>query len=339
MNERTPPTLSKTPFLIMDLLLIVGCSWMVWQALPPKETIDHVVLIAGIVGWIFAASLGIYPWIAEFKAQNRFEENKSLGDAVAQIKRLEDVGSRVQAASTMWQGAHDSAAKVVTTAKEIQEKIHADSKDFMGFVERVNSEEKKHLKLELEKMRRAETEFLQVTVRLLDHTFALNQAAARSGQPHLIGQLGNFQNACRDAARRIGLIAFVPAEGEKFDNRAHQTEPPSEPAADATITEVLASGYTFQGQLLRRALVRVSAAEAAPEETAPSTESASVEPEPEPEPAPVEEAAPVEPEPSETPQAEDVAITAPKAQAIEELEKAKPAKRVRQPDPQVMMQL
>ena len=40
-----------------------------------------------------------------------------------------------------------------------------------------------------------------------------------------------------------------------------------------------------------------------------------------------------------TPQGEDVAITAPKAQAIEDLEKAKPAKRARKPDPQVMMQL
>lgn len=373
MNDRTPPTLQKWPFLIMDLLVIAGCSWMVWQAMPPKDTLDHVIILAGIAGWIFAACIGIYPWVIEFKAQTRLEETAGLADALEQIKKLEDVGNRVQAASTSWQGAHDAAAKVVGAAKDVQEKIHADSKDFMSFVERVNSEEKKHLKLEVEKLRRAETEFLQVTVRMLDHTFALNQAAARSGQPHLIQQLGHFQNACRDTARRVGLVAYVPAVGEKFDSRAHQTAPPSEPPADSAISEILAAGYTFQGQLLRRALVQVSQPSAAPQQVEPEPAAAAEEPPTapiaeEPAPEPIAEEAPVQPapapiaeepapqpipaeapvEPAREPAAkeppvealpqEEVAITAPKAQMVQELENTKPAKRARKPDPQVTMQ-
>lgn len=351
MNDRTPPTLQKWPFLIMDLLVIAGCSWMVWQAMPPKETLDHVIILAGIAGWIFAACIGIYPWVIEFKAQTRLEESSALADALDQIKKLEDVGNRVQAASTSWQGAHDAASKVVGVAKDVQEKIHADSKDFMSFVERVNSEEKKHLKLEVEKLRRAETEFLQVTVRMLDHTFALNQAAARSGQPQLIQQLGHFQNACRDTARRVGLVPYVPAVGEKFDSRAHQTEPPSEPPADSTISEILAAGYTFQGQLLRRALVQVSQPSAEPPQSAPEPPAAAEEPAAEaiaedPAPEPIVEESPVQPAPKpiaeeapiESAPQEEVPITAPKAQMVEELENAKPAKRARKPDPQVTMQ-
>ena len=58
------------------------------------------------------------------------------------------------------------------------------------------------VRLEVEKLRRAEGEWLQVLVRVLDHVYALHLGALRSGQPNLIEQLSNFQNACRDAARR-----------------------------------------------------------------------------------------------------------------------------------------
>jgi len=68
-----------------------------------------------------------------------------------------------------------------------------------------------HLELETAKLRRAEGDWLQVTVRILDHVFALYVAAARSGQPRLAEQIAAFQNACRDAARRVGLVAHAGA--------------------------------------------------------------------------------------------------------------------------------
>jgi len=73
------------------------------------------------------------------------------------------------------------------------------------------------LRLEVEKLRRVESEWLQVAVRMLDHVYALHQGACRSGQPHLIEQVGSFQNACRDAARRVGVTPFTANEGEPFD--------------------------------------------------------------------------------------------------------------------------
>ena len=89
-------------------------------------------------------------------------------------------------------------------------------------MQRANDSERATLRLEVEKLRRAEADWLQVLVRMLDHVYALHQGALRSGQPMLIEQVGNFQNACRDAARRVGLTPFTANEAEPFDAQRHQ---------------------------------------------------------------------------------------------------------------------
>jgi molecular chaperone GrpE (heat shock protein) len=106
-------------------------------------------------------------------------------------------------------------------------------------------------------------------VRLLDHVFALHTAAERSGQPQLAGQITSFQNACREAVRKVGITPFAPAPGETFDGKRHQTAGGTQPTEPALIAETLATGYTFQGRQIRAALVRLAspAAPAAPSET------------------------------------------------------------------------
>jgi hypothetical protein len=90
----------------------------------------------------------------------------------------------------------------------------------------------------------------------LDHIFALNQAAVRSGQTSLVKQLSQFQNACRDIARRVGLVPFVALPGEPYDPKTHQlADSKVVPAAAAVVAETVATGYGFQGQLVRLALV------------------------------------------------------------------------------------
>ena len=64
--------------------------------------------------------------------------------------------------------------------------------------------EKAHLRLEVEKLRRGETERLQIIIHVLDHVFALFQAAEHSGHPDLIDQLGHFQKACRKPCAALG---------------------------------------------------------------------------------------------------------------------------------------
>lgn len=254
MTSRSP-AIPKWPFILADVALLLGCAWVINQAMPSRAY--WVVAIAVLV-WSFGAWICIMPWIREHQAQTKHLENETLTSALEQIQKLEDIGARVQSATASWQSAQDAAARVTTAAQQIEERIKADSKDFMEFAERINGDEKQHLRLEVEKLRRAEAEWLQVAARMLDHTFALTTAALRSGQPNLGTQMTNFQNACRDAARRVGLVAFHPGVGDPFEDRSQQLEDPNaKPEEGAIVSEILATGYTFQGQLLRKALVRV----------------------------------------------------------------------------------
>jgi molecular chaperone GrpE (heat shock protein) len=152
----------------------------------------------------------------------------------------------------------ESAAKTAATAKEVADRMAAEVKDFNEFLKHANEGEKSTLRLEIGKLRRAESDWLQVLVRLLDHVYALHQAALRSRQPSLIDQLGQFQNVCRDTARRVGLNAFAAAPAEPFDGQRHQLlDADAKPEPGATVEETLATGYTFQGKLLRPAVVRL----------------------------------------------------------------------------------
>src|SRR5439155_27045441 len=144
-------------------------------------------------------------------------------------------------------------------ARQIAERMGAEVRGFAEFMEKVNDREKATLRLEVEKFRRAESEWLQVLMRMLDHVYALHVGALRSSQPALIEQVGNFQNACREAARRVGLTPFTAGQAEPFDVQRHQlAEGDSPPAAGSTVSETIAAGYTFQGRLLRPALVKVA---------------------------------------------------------------------------------
>jgi len=275
MTNRPPPTLAKWPFILTDIVILLGFAWLIRFVLPPKTTFDYLTMITFIVLWMGVSYIAILPWLKEYQAQSKYFENENLTSAIEQIQRLEEVGARVQSATATWQAAHDAAARVTNVAKEIEERIKADAKDFMEFAERINKEEQQHLRLEVEKLRRSEAEWLQVAARILDHTFALTAAALRSGQPNLAAQMTNFQNACRDAARRVGLVAFHPAMGDPFDERSQQLEDQNaKPEEGSVVSEILATGYTFQGQLLRKALVRLSNAASAPEVSEPVAEAA-----------------------------------------------------------------
>jgi molecular chaperone GrpE (heat shock protein) len=282
MTNRPPAPLAKWPFILTDVLLLVGFGWAMRYVLPPRSTFDYLAMVTLAILWMVAAWISILPWLKEFQAQVKFAEQESINTALEQIQRLEDVGNRVQAASATWQSAQDAATRVTAAAKEIEEKIRADSKDFMEFAERINNDEKQHLRLEVEKLRRNEAEWIQVAARMLDHTFAITSAAMRSGQPNLATQMSNFQNACRDAARRVGLVPFLPVVGDPFEERSQQLEEPNaKPEEGSVVSDILATGYTFQGQLLRKALVRVSKAGESPT-TEPAQEAVAPEPRPEP---------------------------------------------------------
>lgn len=154
-----------------------------------------------------------------------------------------------------WQGVHEHATATANTAKELADSMAAEARSFTKFLQKADQTEKAHLRLEVEKSRRAEGEWLQVVTRMLDHVFAVAQAASHSDQPGLAQQMAQFQDACRDAARRVGLVPIESQPGEVFDAKIHQLDNDAVAPENAVIADTLATGYLYQGQLIRRSLV------------------------------------------------------------------------------------
>jgi molecular chaperone GrpE (heat shock protein) len=256
MHDLDNPKLPKWPFYLGDGLLLALAFFIQNQSPRPMATWELGLMVFCV---IVGALVVIVPFVLEYLALARRAEASQLATTVAQIQNLEQLATQISSATGHWQFVQEAADKTSTTARELAERLSAEVAAFGQFLERANDNEKATLRLEVEKLRRVEGEWLQVLVRILDHVYAIHQGALRSGQPNLIEQLGHFQNACREVARRVGLTPFAAAESETFDEQRHQIldGDGTVPAAGALIESTIATGYTFQGRLLRPALVRL----------------------------------------------------------------------------------
>lgn len=284
MSEASAPKAAKWPFLLADLVLL-GLGGLIFQRghnpLEPFE-LAGVVVCAVVGAWCF-----IQPFLRDYEGAMRFAESDSLATTVQQIHNVEHVAQEITAALNFLQTAQLESQKAVTASKEIGDRMTEEAKNFAQFMKTANDTEKGHLRLEVEKLRRTEGDWLQVVMRMLDHTFALHHAAIRSGQKNLVDQLTQFQFALRDAARRVGLSVFGAEAGETFDPQKHHPVDGKAPEGPATISETAAPGYTYQSRVVRPAMVVLATAqaEAAPEtvtKTATKTEVPPTETESEP---------------------------------------------------------
>ena len=269
MQVQSNPQIARWPFFLGDLLLLgLACAVAIRSPNPVGQWEILVYLGCVAVG----AALCVWPFVLEYQSASRLAEAEGVGDIVAQIQQLDAVAEHIRGATAQWQTVQETADKTRVAAGEIAERMAAEARAFSDFMSRANDSEKATLRLEVEKLRRAEADWIHVAVRILDQVYALHRAGLRSGKPELIAQFGHFQNACRDAARRIGLVPYVSALDEPFDERRHHLPNGEKAAPGAIVEDTIASGYTFQGQLVRPALVQVrngeSTAPAAPENTA-----------------------------------------------------------------------
>lgn len=257
MQEDMPWRLPRWVFFLGDAVLLgAGVYWILQAQAPVPGTViwgSTLCLVAG-------AALGVLPYLLEHRALCRQIEAATLAEGLSHARHAETVARRIAEATDNWQAIQEQAAKTAGQAREIAERMAAEVRDFTAFLQRANDTEKATLRLEVEKLRRAEGEWLQVLVWILDHVFALYTAGLRSGQPRLIEQLTQFQNHCRDAARRLGVVPFVVAPGEVFNPERHQTPDGQAPPEGAVVRETLATGITFQGRLVRPAIVAVDPA-------------------------------------------------------------------------------
>lgn len=263
MSDEPIPRPSILPFLLGDLLLLAVAGGIVYQSEWPLSTANMALCTAAVAlgAWLLAT-----PFIMQHRAALKLAEADALRSTVAQIQNLEKIKQQIADATGAWMNIQGECARTVQTAREVADGMAAEARAFTDFLRQANDTEKATLRLEADKLRRQEQDWLQLNVRLLDQVFALYTAACQSGQPHLAEQIGLFQNVCRDLARRVGLNAFAPEPGAAFDSQMHQAhEVPGAVPAGAVIQQTLAPGYTYQGRVLRPALVKVAAAAAAAE--------------------------------------------------------------------------
>jgi len=258
MNEAPDWKIPKWPFLLANALLLAAAAVLIYKAAHPISELE-IGIATGCVA--LGALLGCLPFILDYRATAKLIEVNAVGTVAEQLNDLKKYSAQIAAATDQWalvqEATKGNTEKTVAAASEIAERMTTEIREFNDFQLKLNDTEKGALRLEVEKLRRAEGEWLQVVARILDHIFALQNAAARSGQPELAEQIGQFQNACRDAARRVGVTPFHAVPDEKFDAQKHRVHGVENPPAEAVVAETLAPGLTFQGRLIRPALVRL----------------------------------------------------------------------------------
>jgi molecular chaperone GrpE (heat shock protein) len=251
MSDEKPP-LPLWPFILVDALFLGLAALLLkfgHRPLPWQEG-GLLVLCGAFGGWSF-----VTPFLRRSADEQALSQAALLAEATSQIQKLDQLAGQISGATHQWLELQIHTTQVAASSKQIAERIAAEAKAFTDFMQKASETERAHLRLEVEKLRRAEKERLQVITHLLDHIFALFQAARHSGQPALLEQISQFHNACRDAIRRIGLVQTAIPAGETYDPKLHQLPENVSPGENALVADTIVAGYTYQGQLLRRPVV------------------------------------------------------------------------------------
>lgn len=265
MTDRPVPAPSLLPFVLFDLVLIgfALALFILGKGHPAAPQ-----TFAALVAVVAAAIIGCWPFVLKHRAAVRLAEAADLDEAFAKLKDLDAIARQISACTNAWETSQTATDKTAALAGQIATSMTAETARFREFMQKSNDAEKRNLTLEADKLRRAQHDWVQLTVALLDQVGALHAAAVRSGQANVVAQLTRFRAVCHDLVRRQGLMAFAPEPGEPFDTAKHiLPDEKQTPDTDATVGEVLAPGFTFQGQPLRPALVKLASNEApVPEE-------------------------------------------------------------------------
>ena len=259
MSESTAPKIQKWPFIVGDVALLLTAFYLVSRIEGEFGLLEAFWCLACVAGgaWIM-----VLPFLREFQAQADLTEAKELAASVEKISSVDAVAKQIESATEQWLHVEDRANEINAASREIAGKINAEAREFTEFLQKANDTEKNHLRLEVDKLNRAQGEWVKVVTGMLDHVFALNQAGRQSGQDKLVRQLNNFQAACRDVARRVGVITHEPKPEEDFDAGKHQLrDPEAEPEDGVKIIGIAAQGLSHQGQLLRKTVVVIEGEE------------------------------------------------------------------------------
>ena len=253
----TRSSLPLWPFLAADALLVGTGGLILWLGHRPLIWWEAVLIVLCVAA---AAGSLIFPFARRNHDYQALARAKILAQTSHKLQQLDQVAAQITSATTQWREFHEHSSQNASAAKAVAESVSAEARKTVELLQKGNDVEKGNLRLEVEKLRRAEAEWIQINVFILDHVFALFQAANRSGQPAFVEQMGLFQNSCREAARKIGLVATLVKAGDPYDPNLHKLVDNASPNGNAIVVETLATGYTFQGQIIRRPLVALKEA-------------------------------------------------------------------------------
>jgi molecular chaperone GrpE (heat shock protein) len=251
-NARAP--LPLWPFIVVDVLFVGLAAVLL-------KFCHHPLLWqeAGLL--VICGALGSLSFLTPFLRRSADEQALSqailLAEATGQIQKLDQLAGQISSATYQWMELQGNTADAAASAKQVADQMSAEARALTEFLQRAGETEKAHLRIEVEKLRRAEGERLQIIIHILDHVYALFQAAQRSGQPALIAQISRFQKDCLETIRRIGLVQTAVPPGEAYDPKLHQLPENTTAADNAVVSETPVAGYTYQGKLLRRPVVTV----------------------------------------------------------------------------------
>ncbi|MDB6059137.1 MAG: hypothetical protein JWO95_2981 [Verrucomicrobiales bacterium] len=267
-SESRRSELPLWPFIILDLLFL-GLAYLMFKNMrQPLGAAEAAEIILCAVG---AAICFALPFLRRHADETALAQVEAVAGAVNEIKKLETFGQQINLATSQWQGVQEQSTKTVAAAREVADGMAAEAKSFVEFLKKANDTEKTHLRTEVDKLRRAEGQWLEVLVRMMDNVYALHLAALQSGKSNLINQIGQFHNSCRDAARRVGLAPVVVEPGTAFDAKSLDLFEGEKASDDSKVGQTVACGYTYQGQIIRKPIV-VLISEKAPEPKKPAEE-------------------------------------------------------------------
>lgn len=256
-RKPSAPRINKFPFLVTDLVFIGVALGIIYRSQMPLGGVQIFAIIACVALGAWAC---VTPFLRDHDMEVRLAESDNLNDTVQQIRQLKDLGLAVQTATARWQIFQENSTETSASMQRMANQLTNDARNFAESLKQANDIEKTALRLEVDKRKRSESDWLKIMVALLDHVFALYQAGVRSGQQNVIQQLGSFQAACRDVVRRVGLVAVEVQPGDPFNPATHRLPDENQSVPEgAVIAGMLAPGITFQGQLVRPVLVAVEA--------------------------------------------------------------------------------
>ena len=249
----TTSSVNKMPFYVADAVLILASICILAFAQHP---------LSGSACWALAIILGCGAWIAILPW---FQENKNNA-ALSQLDGLRSVSECIQQMNTFSAGMNSAIASLANVQKmteasaraasDAENKIVAHSQDFAERISKAVSYEKSSFQIEIDKLHRIENDWLSTGIGIMDHVLALTNAGIHSGKPEIVEQMRRFRGACLEFAARAGLQPFLPAPTDTYDPEKHVL-PPNTPTPDPStkISRVIAPGFNYQGQLVRKAMV------------------------------------------------------------------------------------